>query len=148
MDQRGESPMDGAAAGDRYVVITADTHVGAEMDTYRDYLEREFLEDYDEWAKSFVYPFEIADVHGGPGSEAYKKNYDLEVRRRDREAEGVVGEVAFPNTIPPFFSTMAFLELDPDGDEARRRSWAGLRAHNRWLADYCNELPGRRAGVA
>src|SRR5262249_21359855 len=26
--------------------------------------------------------------------------------------------------------------------------WAGLRAHNRWLVDFCAELPGRRAGVA
>src|SRR5205814_568091 len=32
------------------------------------------------------------------------------------------------------------------GDLARR--WEGLRAHNRWLADFCADLPGRRAGIA
>ena len=26
--------------------------------------------------------------------------------------------------------------------------WAGLKAHNRWLADFCAETPGRRAGMA
>ena len=26
--------------------------------------------------------------------------------------------------------------------------WAGLQAHNRWLADFCDDAPGRRAGVA
>ena len=33
-----------------------------------------------------------------------------------------------------------------DGDLARR--WAGLQAHNRWLADFCSQAPGRRAGIA
>ena len=28
------------------------------------------------------------------------------------------------------------------------RRWAGLKAHNRWLVDFCAEVPGRRAGVA
>ena len=28
------------------------------------------------------------------------------------------------------------------------RRWAGLQAHNRWLADFCAKVPGRRAGVA
>jgi predicted TIM-barrel fold metal-dependent hydrolase len=32
------------------------------------------------------------------------------------------------------------------GDLERR--WAGLQAHNRWLADFCAATPGRRAGIA
>jgi predicted TIM-barrel fold metal-dependent hydrolase len=32
--------------------------------------------------------------------------------------------------------------------EARALEAAGRRAYNHWLADLCNELPGRRAGVA
>ncbi len=27
------------------------------------------------------------------------------------------------------------------------RRWAGLQAHNRWLAEFCADKPGRRAGV-
>jgi predicted TIM-barrel fold metal-dependent hydrolase len=34
----------------------------------------------------------------------------------------------------------------PTAEEFERR-WAGLRAHNRWLADFCAAAPGRRAGV-
>ena len=33
-----------------------------------------------------------------------------------------------------------------EGDLDRR--WAGLQAHNRWLADFCAGAPGRRAGIA
>jgi predicted TIM-barrel fold metal-dependent hydrolase len=33
------------------------------------------------------------------------------------------------------------------GDELEKR-WAGIQAHNRWLADFCAEAPGRRAGIA
>jgi predicted TIM-barrel fold metal-dependent hydrolase len=58
-----------------------------------------------------------------------------------------VGEVVFPNTIPPFFPTLSFLDTDVENPEELRLRWAGLRAHNRWLADFCAELPGRRAGV-
>jgi predicted TIM-barrel fold metal-dependent hydrolase len=28
------------------------------------------------------------------------------------------------------------------------RRWAGLRAHNRWLVDFCAQAPDRRAGIA
>jgi predicted TIM-barrel fold metal-dependent hydrolase len=141
--------MSGALAGDRYVVISADTHGGATMDTYRQYLEAEYLDEYDAWARSFEYPFKIADVQGGPGTEIYRKNYDFEVRVPDLEAEGVVGEIIYPNTVPPFFSTaLAFVESTPGTAAEVGRRWAGLRVHNRWLADFCAELPGRRAGIA
>jgi predicted TIM-barrel fold metal-dependent hydrolase len=137
--------MAGTAAGDRYVVISADCHAGASMDTYREYLDPAFLDEYDAWRAAFVVPFEdLMD----PQAEEYKRNYDSKVRQHDLKADGIVGEVIFPNTIPPFFSTLAFLEGDPENAEALRRSWAGLHAHNRWLVDFCNELPGRRAGVA
>jgi predicted TIM-barrel fold metal-dependent hydrolase len=119
------------------------------MDTYRGYLEAEYLDDYDAWAKAFEYPFLIADAHGGPGTERYRRNYDFAVRVPDVEADGIVAEVVYPNTIPPFFQTaMAFLEATPSSAEEVGRRWAGLRVHNRWLADFCAELPGRRAGVA
>ena len=59
------------------------------------------------------------------------------------EADGVVAEVIFPNTIPPFFPKVSLVHQPPgagDGDLERR--WAGLRAHNRWLADFCAATPG------
>ena len=35
-----------------------------------------------------------------------------------------------------------------DHDGRLEQRWAGLQAHNRWLVDFCNDTPGRRAGVA
>ena len=55
----------------------------------------------------------------------------------------------FPNTIPPFFPQASLVHQPPAadaGDLALR--WEGLRAHNRWLADFCAAAPGRRAGIA
>ena len=37
-------------------------------------------------------------------------------------------------------------DADPPASEYERRL-AGLKAHNRWLSDWCAELPGRRAGI-
>ena len=57
--------------------------------------------------------------------------------------------MVFPNTIPPFFPKVSLVHQPPgatDGDLERR--WAGLQAHNRWLADFCSQAPGRRAGIA
>jgi len=60
-----------------------------------------------------------------------------------------VAEVIFPNTIPPFYpehSLKAQMPGATEGDLELR--WAGLRAHNRWLADFCAAARGRRAGIA
>ena len=37
-------------ADDHYIVISADGHAGAPMHDYREYLEAEWLEEFDEWA--------------------------------------------------------------------------------------------------
>src|SRR5438093_1300822 len=100
--------MSGAAAGDHYVVISADCHGGGSMDAYRDYLDPSFREDYDAWRSSFVYPFNL--VNGSPDAEDYNRNYDSSRRQAELEGDGIVGEVIFPNTIPPFFSTLAFVQ--------------------------------------
>jgi len=57
--------------------------------------------------------------------------------------------VLFPNTVPPFFPKGSLTIPPPTADagDLDRRS-AGLRAHNRWLADFCAAAPGQRAGVA
>jgi len=60
-----------------------------------------------------------------------------------------VAEVIFPNTIPPFYPEPSLKVQAPgasQGDLDLR--WAGLRAHNRWLVDFCAAAPGRRAGIA
>jgi predicted TIM-barrel fold metal-dependent hydrolase len=49
--------------------------------------------------------------------------------------------------VPPFFPTGAVIARAPQDAEDYRRRWAGLRAHNRWLADWCSRHPDRRAGI-
>ena len=72
-----------------------------------------------------------------------------ERRLAELEADGVVAEVLFPNTVPPFFP-QASLTVQPPARSPRDAElrWAGLRAHNRWLVDFCAAAPGRRAGIA
>ena len=129
-------------ADNRYIVISSDNHAGAQIHEYRNYLEQQWLEDFDEWAASYVNPFN--DLIGG---EAYR-NWDSDRRNQEIEADGVVAEVIFPNTVPPFFPSGLLATRQPDTREDYDRRFAGLRAHNRWLADFCAEMPGRRAGVA
>ena len=67
---------------------------------------------------------------------------------REQEADGWVAEVIFPNTQPPFAPmARSQLEAPPLVDDIEHR-WAGLRAHNRWLADYVSLAPERHAGCA
>ena len=94
------------------------------------------------WRGAYSNPFR--DLQG----DSRTRNWDSERRWGDLEADGQVAEVIFPNTVPPFFPTGMLVARPPlDARELELR-WAGLRAHNRWLADWCSEFPDRRAGVA
>jgi predicted TIM-barrel fold metal-dependent hydrolase len=69
--------------------------------------------------------------------------FDAEVRLAELEADGVAGEVIFPQMAPFGAGLMQYRNpIDPE------QNLAGVRAYNRWLADLCNTNPGRHAGVA
>lgn len=128
---------------DRYTVISADCHAGAELHQYRDYLPRYLHDRFDQWVRDYAIPYE--DLMGDEGG----RNWDSGRRLADLEADGIVAEVIFPNTIPPFYPEPSLKAQVPgasQGDLELR--WAGLRAHNRWLVDYCAAAPGRRTGIA
>ncbi|MFF3747623.1 amidohydrolase family protein [Streptomyces kronopolitis] len=126
---------------ERHTVISADCHAGADLLDYRPYLPSRHHEAFDAWAAAYVNPYEdlLAD--------SADRNWNSARRLAELEADGIVAEVVFPNTIPPFFPSAALVAPAPTGEECALR-WAGLRAHNRWLADFCGQAPGRRAGVA
>jgi predicted TIM-barrel fold metal-dependent hydrolase len=128
---------------DRYVVISADCHGGGELHEYRPYLAARYHDEFDAWADAYEIPYE--DLTGPDGS----RNWDSERRLRDLEGDGIVAEVIYPNTVPPFFPKASLTVQPPavDAGDLERR-WAGLQAHNRWLADFCARAPGRRAGIA
>jgi predicted TIM-barrel fold metal-dependent hydrolase len=129
-------------AGDNYTVISADCHGGANIADYRPYLATRWHDDFDAWSAEFENPYD--DVTGSDAA----RNWDSDRRLRELEADGVVAEVIYPNTIPPFFPKVSLVNQPPGasaGDLERR--WAGLQAHNRWMADFCAAARGRRAGI-
>jgi hypothetical protein len=128
------------AATDHYTIITADTHAGGSHAQYREYLDAEFLEDFDAWRARYKNPFkDLKD-------DRRSRNWDSDQRFGDQQKDGVVAEVIFPNTVPPFFPSFVLFAQPPKPDDYRHRL-AGIRAHNRWLADFVAQAPERRAGI-
>jgi predicted TIM-barrel fold metal-dependent hydrolase len=123
-----------------YITMTADTHAGAAIDVYREYLEPGERGDFDEWRGAYKNP---AKKHVGSKKT---KNWDSAERLADLRGDGVVGEVIFPNTVPPFYGT-AFHVSPPPSPQQYKHYRAGTRAHNRWLVDFCAEAPEHRAGI-
>lgn len=124
----------------RYTIISADCHAGGSHAQYRDYLEEVYHADFDAWRGKYRNPFK--DL----GDQRRFRNWDDEMRNSQQEADGIVGEVVFPNTIPPFFPSFVLFAGPPPADEYERRR-AGIHAHNRWLVDWCGRFPDRRAGI-
>ncbi len=125
---------------DPYILITADTHAGGSHAQYREYLDPEYRERFDAWRGGYKNP---SQQHYGSKK---MKNWDFDIRSADQNSQGVVGEVVFPNTVPPFYRK-SIVTTQPPRPEDYELCLAGIRAHNRWLADFCAEDPVRRAGI-
>jgi predicted TIM-barrel fold metal-dependent hydrolase len=128
------------AASRPYVTITADSHAGATLDVYRGYLDPKYRDPFDAWRAA------RAPSGRKPAGARKTKNWDTAERYADMEADGVCAEVIFPNTAPPFYDR-ASLIAPPPLPEHFEHALAGIRAHNRWLAEWCQEAPTRRAGI-
>jgi predicted TIM-barrel fold metal-dependent hydrolase len=140
----------------REVVISCDGHATGRPDDYVPYIDPAYRERYAEFARgvkarrtaqrkamqegtslftdegSFGLDEETGDDRDG--------EWNSTVRTRVLEGEGVVAEVLFPNGGVPFggFGESAEHELRAVGN----------RAYDRWLLDFANETPGRRAALA
>jgi len=124
----------------RYTIISSDTHAGGSHAQYREFLDPRYRDDFDAWRGEYSNPF--SDL----GDERRYRNWDDDMRNSQQDADGVVGEVIFPNTVPPFFPSFVLFARPPKPDEYEHRL-AGIRAHNRWLEDFCSRAPDRRAGI-
>ncbi|MEZ5599211.1 MAG: amidohydrolase family protein [Pseudomonadales bacterium] len=129
-----------SANNEPYLLITSDTHAGGSHAQYREYLDPAYRDRFDAWRGGYRNP---AQEHYGAKK---MKNWDLAIRTADQNSQGVVGEVVFPNTVPPFYRKSIVTTQPPSPDDFEL-CLAGIRAHNRWLADFCAEDPVRRAGV-
>jgi predicted TIM-barrel fold metal-dependent hydrolase len=151
------------------MIVSADGHAGAPGRLYRDYLDPEFRDLFDDFVRQSremqKAMFAERDNNAsrkkwrvkwyeetGDGGE--RVAYDSDERNAALDEDGVVAEVLFPDADAsglgwsevvgaPFGSG-----LSSSGDSDPRLVFAGARAHNRWLADFCHESPERRAGIA
>lgn len=144
---------------DRYLVISSDCHAGLPPERYRDYLDPRHREAFDR-----ALPLQIENTRRAEEkflvrefNERWRKGiekpltgaWDSGQRVQVLDADGVAAEVLFPDGItemnsPPFGAGLSLRcwGVDPE------LQWAGARAHNRWLAEFCAEVPARRAGIA
>ena len=136
-----ETPTADTIVDGRYVILSVDGHAGADVHAYREYLPARLHDEFDAWEATFTNPF--ADLR----AEFAYRNWDSDRRLEETSRDGLAAEVLFPNTIPPFFPGSNLTAQPPKAGEHELR-WEGLKAHNRWLADFCDATPGRRAGMA
>ena len=145
---------------DRYLVVSSDCHAGLRPEEYRGYLDPQYrdafdvalpiqLEEVEKAAKKFL----VADINREwrKGREYLLSGaWDHGARIKVLDGDGIAAEVIYPDGItehnmPPFG---AGLSLPTDPPIVPELQWAGARAHNRWLAEFCQMAPERRAGVA
>lgn len=141
-----------------YTIISADTHCGLPAAGYREYLDPDLHDRFDEYLAQveakrntvvelnydYVMDWETSNEEGLRGA------YDPDARDKEIDADGVAAEVMFADadavtgaSSPPFGAGLAAGSIaDPE------LAFAGARAHNRFLVDLCSHTPERRGGVA
>jgi predicted TIM-barrel fold metal-dependent hydrolase len=145
----------------RYAVISADGHAGPPSPVYRDYLDPEYRERFDEHQRMMAelreafgrdngaFRAEWEEETGGDGG--LTAAFDSGARTAILDVEGVAAEVLFPDAdvlgtgriaSSPFGTGLGGDNSDPG------QAVAGSRAHNRWLADFVAQDPVRHIGVA
>jgi predicted TIM-barrel fold metal-dependent hydrolase len=144
-----------------YMVISADCHAGLPGEQYREWLDPQFREAFDqqlaaraameaELVERGLRNPEFAEEWEEENAEGLQGGWDAHRRDQELDADGIVGEVIFPDAdavtggaSAPFGAGLAATAEVPVD-----LLMAGAKAHNRWLAELCNQSPHRRAGVA
>ena len=146
--------------------ISSDGHASARMEDYREYLEKRYLEEFDEFlveyrrhgSRNFDPPAllrrtdpEVVDDWKVNMLDSGRADgcWNPQVRLQELEREGITAEVLFPDFGLPFemysVALAAALGHPPRTDD---QMGAGNRAYNRWLADFCLAAPDRFAPMA
>lgn len=144
---------------DRYLIVSTDGHAGLLPEKYRDYVDPQYRDAFDTAIAEEIAmraarekDFLVKDFNDKwrSGNESkLAAAWDSDLRIEVIDDDGVAAEVLFPDGIternaPPFG---AGLSLKPWGVEPELQ-WAGARAHNRWMAEFCQAQPLRRIGLA
>jgi predicted TIM-barrel fold metal-dependent hydrolase len=150
---------------DRLLLVSADCHAGPLPAQVRDHVDPAFRDAFDTWLRDEDARKRRSAEHTGQnvyGDEALEDfgaldavneggvdgAWDSARRLGELDADGIAAEVIYPggggDSISPFDAGLMTYQYDEDP-----AVWdAGCRAYNRWLSDFCSDVPGRRAGVA
>ena len=114
MSATRDAPVGERSEGSEHLtIISADCHAGGSHAQYREYLDPAYLQDFDDWRGRYKNPFR--DL----GDHRRLRNWDSDMRNCQQEADGVVAEVLFPNTVPPFFPSFVLFAPPPPPDDVR-----------------------------
>jgi predicted TIM-barrel fold metal-dependent hydrolase len=144
--------------GDRLIVVSADGHAAAPIETYRPYVASKYhaefdalLEEENEYRTRIAGPahptpeaMQGFDDRGAMANGGEAGSYDIAVRLAEMDAEGCACEIVHHGTqaAPPVFFGASNKDFSP---EVR---WAGTQAYHRWLVDFMAQADGRLVGVA
>ena len=124
-----------------YTIISADCHAGGSHEQYREFLDPSWRDEFDAWRGQYKNPWkDLRDT------DLRIRNWDDDRRDADQLSDGVVAEVVYPNTVPPFYPGFVLFAGPPTAEDYAKRR-AGIHAHNRWMVDFCARQPERRAGI-
>src|SRR3978361_1500912 len=146
---------------DPYLIITSDSHAGLPTEAYRPYLEQKYHRAFDEFLGDRGVQLEemtnlgvrnsaFADSWYAEHGDALNAGWDALKRDQELDAEGICGELIFPDADAVESRTCApfGVGLGLSGDTDPEIGLAGAKAHNRWLAELCADSRERRRGVA
>jgi len=148
---------------DRYVLVSTDSHAGLPAEQYRDYLDARYREAFDkaqaeaeamrQLAENDDHQKFLAEWNSEIGEHGGMRGaWDPAVRDKEMDHDGVAAEVVFPDAdsagVGGVAATPFGSGLGSTGDSDPELVAAGAWAHNRWVAEFCQHSPERRAGVA
>ncbi len=143
---------------DRYLVISSDGHAGLPPERYRDYVDPQYRDEFDRQlaaaiaeraaAESAFLISEFNTKWRAENADGLDGAWDSATRNKVMDADGVTAEVLFTdgiteNNSPPFGADLGMRPFDANPE----LQWAGARAFNRWLSEFCQEEPVRRLGM-
>jgi predicted TIM-barrel fold metal-dependent hydrolase len=158
-----------------YIVISADCHAGLESPGYREYLDPQYREAFDDELRqreeliTAMRQNAFGNDDAMAGNEEFQEEWfgeedeggslhevglrcgwDPKLRDKELSSDGVAGEVMFPG--PDAVTGRAGAPFGAGFNIPSTADpelvLAGARAYNRWAAEMCQESPHRRAGLA
>jgi predicted TIM-barrel fold metal-dependent hydrolase len=153
------------AVSDRVLIVSSDGHACANMRDFRPYLPASFHDEfdrfcdvYDEKGSRNFDPSSMAIRHDPETIEDWKARildpgrhnglFDMKVRLGVMAEQGAAAEVLFPDFGLPFELYSPHLAKRLGYKRTEEQIDVANRAYNRWLADFCSQVPERFAGMA